>query len=89
MVFEELAQCVGASDNDIAPDSLVIREALNKFLRGLSEEQRAIFLRRYWAAQSVEEIAKALHTGVGRVEGILHRLRERLRKKLKEEGIEV
>ena len=88
-IFEELEFCVGKQDEGVLADSIVIRETLNAFLRSLNEEQRAVFVRRYWAAQPVVEIARELGTSRGRVEGMLHRLREKLRKKLEKEGIDV
>ncbi len=87
-VLDELSQCLGGREEPLA-DSVVIRDVLNSFLGELNEEQRAVFLRRYWACQSVAEIAKAIGAGGGRVESMLHRLRERLRERLRKEGIEV
>ena len=66
-----------------------LAELLNAFLRGLSREGRAIFLRRYWYGQGVAEIAKALGCGEGKVKSSLFRSRRALRDYLEKEGIAV
>ena len=82
-IREELESCVGRQDDAVGADSMVIRETLNAFLKGLNREQQAVFVRRYWAAQPVAEIARELGTNRGRVEGMLHRMREKLKEKLR------
>ena len=62
---------------------------ISAFLRGLSREGRAIFLRRYWYGQSVAEIAGALGCGEGKVKSSLFRSRGALREYLEKEGIAV
>ncbi|WP_300755323.1 RNA polymerase sigma factor [uncultured Oscillibacter sp.] len=64
-------------------------ELLNVFLRGLSREGRAMFLRRYWYGESVAEVALALGCGEGKVKSSLFRSRKALREYLEKEGIAV
>ena len=66
-----------------------LAEALNIFLRGLSLESRAMFLRRYWYGQNVAEVAEALGCGAGKVKSSLFRSRKALRAYLEQEGITV
>ena len=48
-----------------------------------------IFVRRYWYADSIEEIANNLNMSKNTVSNRLLRLRERLRESLEKEGIAV
>ncbi|MBQ9746398.1 MAG: RNA polymerase sigma factor [Clostridia bacterium] len=62
-------------------------EVMEEFLRTLNEENRAVFLRRYWFLESIREIADALGTSEKNVTVRLTRTREKLRKFLKEKGV--
>ena len=66
-----------------------LAELLSAFLRGLSREGRAMFLRRYWYGESVAEVALALGCGEGKVKSSLFRSRKALRTYLEKEGIAV
>ena len=72
-----------------AAEDLELAELLNVFLRGLSREGRAMFLRRYWYGESVAEIAMALGCGEGKVKSSLFRSRRALREYLEREGVAV
>ena len=62
-------------------------EALNRFLRGLGEEPRRFFLRRYWYAESIREVAQACGVSESKVKMSLHRTRKKLREFLQKEGL--
>lgn len=62
-------------------------EGINRFLSALDYDDRFLFVRRYWYADSVKEIAAAMHERESRVSVRLFRLREKLRKTLKKEGL--
>ena len=62
-------------------------ELLNRFLAGLPEEGRRIFLGRYWYLRPVREMARELGLGESKVKMSLLRSRQRLRALLEEEGI--
>lgn len=81
----ELDECVPDPAGDPA-DSLALREALNGFLRSLPERTRIIFLRRYWYACPVAEIAECLHMSESAVTSALCRARKNLKKHLEKEG---
>ncbi len=83
--LEELEECIpdGGSVEKEYQNGLLAKE-LNFFLATLNEEQRALFLRRYFYSQSIPEIAAATGVGESKIKVTLHRLRERLRKRLKE-----
>lgn len=64
-------------------------DALNRFLKGLSKEQRVVFVRRYWYMDSIAEIAKRCACSENRIKSMLFRERSRLKEYLRKEGFEV
>ena len=70
-------------------EGLELGRLLNLFLDGLSRENRMIFLRRYWYADSVAEIAERYGISQSKVKTQLHRTRNKLRAFLESEGISV
>ena len=87
-VLEELEHCLPAPGGDPAED-MVIREALNAFVRTLPAATRDVFLQRYWFMRPIAEIAAAAGMKESRVKMLLLRTRERLREHLAREGIEI
>lgn len=79
--LEELAGCVSvpAHDRDLG-------RGLNDWLRTLSKQDRAIFLRRHWFGDSVKDIAKAAAMTESAVSVRLHRLKNQLKGYLTKEG---
>ena len=64
-----------------------LTELINRFLGELSEEKRAIFVRRYFYSDSVEAIAKRIGVSVPKVKITLYRMREDLRELLQKEAM--
>ena len=64
-----------------------IANHMNAFLRKLDKENRIMFVRRYWHADSIEEIAEFLGISKHNVSVRLSRTREKLRKYLLKEGV--
>ncbi len=83
----ELKDCIPSGD--IVDKDYDLTELLSAFLVGISKEKRTIFMRRYWYADSIAEIARLYGYRTGRVKVILHRVRKELKQYLKEEGVEV
>lgn len=88
LICEELEECVPGKD-DNAADAIALRDALNSFLGKLSKSKRTVFLRRYWYACSVSEIASDLSMSESGVRTTLMRIRGKLKEYLEKEGIEV
>ena len=63
--------------------------SVGRWLEGLGAEDRALFIRRYWAGEAVKELAGELGQRPNAVTKRLLRLRESLRKSLEREGISV
>ncbi len=68
-------------------ESWELREFLNRFLQELKQENRIIFVRRYWYGESIREIAQALHASEGKVRSSLYHTRNRLRERMLQEGV--
>lgn len=62
-------------------------EAVNRFLAALDYDDRYLFVRRYWFADGVKDIAAAMRREENAVSLRLFRLRKRLRKSLQKEGL--
>ena len=84
--LDELAECVSGGGDPA--DDVVLRDALNRFLRSLSEKARTAFLRRYWYACSIGEIAASLHMSESGVKMLLVRTRKKLKRFLQKEGLD-
>ena len=89
VLIDELAECLPAPEAPDPADDLPLREALQRFFDSLSEEDRAIMVRRYYNGEPTEAISLALGLKHSTVRVRLHRLRERLRAHLEERGVEV
>ena len=61
--------------------------AFERWLTGLRQEDRFLFLRRHYYGDGVSEIATGLHCSAHRVSVRLHRLRNSLRTYLTKEGL--
>lgn len=87
--FDELQPWLPAFDSD--PERMVeaehIRQVVNDFLRGQSQESRRFFLRRYWYGETIREIAQQCCVSEGKVKTSLSRTRERLRAQFEKERI--
>lgn len=68
-------------------DRIELAEAISCYLRKQPKEHRIIFMRRYYSFESVGDIAKSMHCKENRIYTMLHRMREDLKKYLKEEDI--
>ncbi len=87
VLLDELAECLPDPSASDPSDDLALRDALESFLRTLPEEDRSIMLIRYYDGEDIRTIASALGLRSGTVRVRLHRLRERLRTHLQENGI--
>ncbi len=84
--IEEYWECIPNGEAPIE-DELVLREAINGFLATLDAHTRVIFLRRYFYAMSVREIAEGMRLSENRVSVTLHRTRSKFKAYLTQKGI--
>ena len=83
----EMEQCLPAPDDAACRlEENELREAINGFLAKLPEEQRNLFLRRYWYLDSISDIARRFACSESKVKTTLLRCRKRLREHLEEGG---
>lgn len=87
VLIDELAECLPDTDAPDPADDLTLRDALQAFFDSLSEEDRAIMVRRYYDVEPTESIALAVGLRHSTVRVRLHRLREKLKEHLEAEGI--
>lgn len=86
--LDELADCLPAGETaESALEAGEVTRAIEDFLDGISQENRAIFLGRYWFAASYREIGKRVGLSEKAVSVRLSRLRQKLRDFLKERGV--
>ncbi len=88
LALDELSECV--SNGNCVEDEYSARELaglIDSFLDTLSYEDRFVFMRRYWYADSLEDIAKMSAMSYGSVSVRLHRVRNKLKKLLTKEGL--
>ena len=60
--------------------------AINRFLLTLNRDDRFLFVRRYWYADSVAALAAMTNGSANRISVHLFRIREKLKKTLLKEG---
>jgi len=88
LALEELAGCVSDGlDVETQYQRKETVAAVNRFLDTLRDEERNIFLRRYWFLDSTEAIATRYGISQSKVSTTLHRTRKKLRTNLEKEGL--
>ncbi len=88
LVLDELAEAIPSRmDVETELEARELTEEINRFLAGLSREDRILFVRRYFFGDSPEALAAAAGCSPGRVSVRLFRIREKLRKSLQKEGL--
>ncbi len=90
LVLDELADCISGNDDvEQIIDRRELIKTLNSFVRSLPVDKRNIFVRRYWYADSISDIAKARGMLQGTVSKTLERTRKKLKTYLTERGFEI
>ena len=84
---DEMENCIPDLSREMQIQSQELGALLNEFLGTLSPENRQIFMRSYWYAESIAEIAQRFHLGESNVKTKLMRTRNALRTFLEKEGI--
>ena len=88
LVLDELEECIPASVNvETDYEEKELSAAIVRFLDSLGYEDRFCFVRRYGYGASVSEIADVTGGSSHRISVRLSRVREKLRRYLKKEGL--
>ncbi len=89
MALHELEECIPDDADDDICDAVALRDSLNRFVSLLSDDQRRVFIKRYWHMHSVSDIARELGMGESKVKTSLMRTRNKLKQHLTKEGFNV
>ena len=88
LVIEEMEECIPSEMNvETEYEAKELAAAVNRFLSTLSWEDRFLFIRRYWYGDSIEDLATMSKGNANRISVRLFRLREKLKKTLRKEGL--
>ena len=88
--LDELENCFPSSDSvEDEFDAKETARIIDEFLETLDEENRVMFVRRYWYAATIEELAELFYTSKHNISVRLHRTREKLKKHLIKEGVSI
>ena len=90
VLLDELEECIPSSFNtEDEYFGKVLTEILNKWLKTLSEENRAVFIKRYWYGEAVKDIAEEVSCSPSKISSLLFSLRKQLKNELEKEGVAV
>jgi len=90
LLLGELEDCVPSGGSvEGEADARALENAVDIFLSGVGKTDRLYFVRRYWYADSIADIAKRFSAGESKVKTSLYRTRQKLKAHLEKEGIEI
>lgn len=84
--LDELSECAGAGDVSEQAELSELVEAIEQFLRRCRDDERDMFVCRYYFCDSIKEIAGYFGVNVSKVKNTLFRVRKELKKHLESEG---
>ena len=87
LILDEMEECVPSGLRvETELEAKELSAAISRFLLTLSREDRFLFVRRYWYADSVAELAAETCGSADRISVRLFRIRQKLKKSLQKEG---
>ena len=90
LLFSELEDCIPSSSNvELECEAGIVIDAINKCLMSMNDENRTVFVRRYWYADSIGAIASRCQMSESKVKSMLFRTRNILKNHLENEGVVV
>lgn len=90
VALDELEDCLASGDAvEEAVSAKELTELINLFLEQLDAESRVMFVRRYWYGDDVSDIAVRCGVSANTAAVRLSRVREKLKKFLRENGVSV
>ena len=84
--LDELSECYPDTETDII-DEMYMRELINTCISSLGQEERIIFLQRYWYMQEIKAIAEDCGCSAGKVKTVLRRTRIKMKKFFETKGV--
>ena len=88
-LLSELDECVPDNATQLQLEQRIISEIITHWLDSLDREERILFVRRYWYADTVKELAAEQGMTANQMARRMQRLRESLRLTLEKEGVEI
>lgn len=86
MLLTELSDCIPSRHSvEDEVDTRVLAAVIGGWLDSLPQEERALFLRRYWFCDSLDALAAECDTTLNKLAGRLYRLRQKLKTTLEQE----
>lgn len=90
ILLQELEECI-PNKNSVEEEYVagLTSKAINNYLRGIDAENRVVFVRRYWYADSISMISERYHISESKVKSMLFRSRKKLKEYLEKEGVQI
>lgn len=89
VALDELLNVVTVPSAEEEWNAKALGQAIDAFLEALDKENRVLFVRRYWFADSIKDLAELLHISENLVSVRLNRIRKQLKNYLEKEGFAV
>ena len=87
LILEEMQECIPSNVNiETEYEAKELSAAINRFLDTLNQNDRFLFVRRYWYADSVKDLSSMTNAIVNRISVRLFRLRKKLKNTLAKKG---
>lgn len=84
--LSELSDCIPAIHAvEETADAHLLADVITRWLRSLPQEDRVLFLRRYWFGEPLDTLAAEIATTPNKLAGLLFRLRQKLKTTLEQE----
>ncbi len=88
VALDEIGNCFSTSTSvEEEFNAREVARMIDNFLETLDKQNRIMFVRRYWHADSIADLAELFHTSSHNVSVRLSRTREKLKKYLIKEGV--
>lgn len=86
----EMSECItDTADTEDAIEANALRQTINSFLAECSDQQRNVFVRRYWFFDTIDEISRRYGYSESKVKTMLFRMRSMLKLRLESEGYKI
>lgn len=90
VILDEMEELIPSYEGEQSmTDEIVLKDAINEFLRSLPRKTRIVFVRRYWYMSRIKDIARDCGMSESNVKVTLMRTREKFKAHLEKEGIEI
>lgn len=84
--LQELEDCIGSNTTEQAVELQLLTDAIEQYLRGISQEARNVFIGRYYYLDPVKKIAAYCRISESKAKILLYRTRQGLWEHLQKEG---